>query len=427
MIRTSSVNDDSHEARIGDAADDPIGAFYTRHPYPPPVADLERQRQDWQRPNRRRAEFHLLWPTSEYRENLDILVAGCGTFQAAKHAICWPRARVSAIDISATSLEHTHALARKHNLPNIVATQLPIERVSALDRTFDLIICTGVLHHLADPDAGLRALRSVLRPEGVINLMVYAPYGRTGVYMLQEYCRRLGIGTSASDIEQLAGALKSLPRHHPLSALVAQSKDFAQPDALADTLLNPRDRAYSVPQLFEFIEGAGLEFRRWFRQAPYLPQCGAMATSPHNARLTALAPPEQYAAVELWRGSMARHSPIVGLKETPRGSRAIQFDGERWRSFVPIRLPNTLCIQERLPPGAAAVLLNQSHTHTDLVLPIDGLEKHLFDGIDGRRSIAGMVEQLPERRNGDRSWDRVRTFFERLWAYDQVVFDASQG
>ena len=427
MMLTSAVIDDSHEAGIGDAADDPIGAFYTSHPYPPPVADLQRHRQAWESPNRRRAEFHLLWPTSEYRENLDILVAGCGTFQAAKHAICWPQARVSAIDISATSLEHTHALARKHNLTNLVATQLPIERVPALDRTFDLIICTGVLHHLADPDAGLRALRSVLRPEGVMHLMVYAPYGCTGVYMLQEYCRRLGIGTSASDIEQLAGALKSLPRHHPLSALVAQSKDFEQADALADTLLNPRDRAYSVPQLFEFIEGAGLEFRRWFRQAPYLPQCGAMATSPHNARLTALAAPEQYAAVELWRGSMARHSPIVGLRQTPPNDRAIQFDGDHWRSFVPIRLPNTLCIQERLPPGAAAVLLNQSHTNTDLVLPIDVLEKRLFDAIDGRCSVAGIIEQLQEPRNGDRNWDRARTFFERLWAYDQVVFDASQG
>jgi SAM-dependent methyltransferase len=428
MSFESPVIDDNHETgNENTGADDPIGAFYTSHPYPPPVADLERQRQDWQRPNRRRAEFHLLWPTSEYREDLDILVAGCGTFQAAKHAICWPQARVSAIDISATSLEHTHALARKHNLTNLVATLLPIERVAALDRTFDLIICTGVLHHLADPDAGLRALRSVLRPDGVMYLMVYAPYGRTGVYMLQEYCRRLGIGTSPRDIEDLSRALQLLPRHHPLTALVADSKDFAKADALADTLLNPRDRAYSVPQLFEFIEGAGLEFKRWLRQAPYLPQCGAMAASPHKARLTALAAPEQYAAVELWRGSMARHSPIVGLKETARDSRAIQFDGDRWRSFVPIRLPNTLCIQERLPPGAAAVLLNQSHTHTDLVLPVDVLEKRLFDAIDGRRSIAGIVEQLRERRNGDRSWERARAFFERLWAYDQVVFDASQG
>ena len=427
MMLTSTVIDDYRDAAIGDGADDPIGAFYTSHPYPPPVADLERQRQEWQTPNRRRAEFHLLWPATAFRDDLDILVAGCGTFQAAKHAICWPQARVSAIDISTTSLDHTNALTRKYNLTNLVTTQLPIERVQALDRAFDLIICTGVLHHLANPDAGLRALRSVLRPDGVMYLMVYAPYGRTGVYMLQEYCRRLGIGTSPRDIEELSRALKLLPRHHPLTALVADSKDFAKADALADTLLNPRDRAYSVPQLFEFIEDAGLEFRRWFRQSPYLPQCGALAASPHHARLTALAAPDQYAAAELWRGSIARHSAIVGVKETPRGARAIQFDGDRWRRFVPIRLPNTLCIQERLPPGAAAVLLNQSHSHTDLVLPIDGREKHLFDAIDGHRSIAAIAEQLPERRDDDRSWDRARRFFERLWAYDQVVFDASQG
>ncbi len=80
---------------------------------------------------------------------------------------------------------------------------MPIEHAGALERRFDLIVCTGVLHHLADPDAGLRALRSVLKPDGAMYLMVYAPYGRTGVYMLQDYCRRLGIGTSEREIDDL--------------------------------------------------------------------------------------------------------------------------------------------------------------------------------------------------------------------------------
>jgi SAM-dependent methyltransferase len=426
MLITHHVIDDNRDAAIGDGADDPIGAFYTHHPYPPPVGDLERHRQAWQIPNRRRAEFHLLWPASAYRDDLDILVAGCGTFQAAKHAICWPQARVAAIDISATSLEHTHELKRKYNLTHLDTRQLPIERVHELEKTFDLIICTGVLHHLADPDAGLRALQSVLRPDGVMHLMVYAPYGRTGVYMLQEYCRRLGVGTSERDIRELAGALQSLPRHHPLAALLDQSKDFAQADALADTLLNPRDRAYSVPQLFELIEGAGLEFRRWFRQAPYLPACGVLRASPHKDRFAALSAKDQYAAVELWRGTMSRHSAIVGQhRVTTAGRQTIQFDDDRWQSYVPIRLPNTVCVQQRLPPGAAAVLLNQSHTYTDLILPIDALEKHLLDAIDGRRSIAGIVEQLSEPRDRAQQFDRARAFFERLWFWDQAVFDAT--
>ena len=124
------------------------------------------------------------WPDKEYRSDLDVLVAGCGTWQAAKYALCHPDARVVGIDVSPTSLEHTEALKRKYILTNLVTRQLPIENVAKLDKRFDLIVCTGVLHHLADPDAGLRALRSVLRPEGAMNLMVYAPYGRTGVYML---------------------------------------------------------------------------------------------------------------------------------------------------------------------------------------------------------------------------------------------------
>ena len=70
---------------------DPISEFYSRHPYPPPVDNLDRARDEWRDPNRQRAEFHLFWPHRSYVADLDILVAGCGTWQAAKYALCRPR------------------------------------------------------------------------------------------------------------------------------------------------------------------------------------------------------------------------------------------------------------------------------------------------------------------------------------------------
>jgi hypothetical protein len=119
---------------------------------------------------------------------------------------------------------------------------------------------------------------------------------------------------------------------------------------------------------------------------------------------------------------MARHSAIAYREDRPGDSKPIRFEGGRWRHYVPIRLPMTIAVQERLPPGAAAVLINQSHTYTDLYLPINQEEKRLHDRIDGKRTVAEIVHETRPREQG---WERARTFFERLWQYDQVVFDAS--
>jgi SAM-dependent methyltransferase len=398
---------------------DPIGEFYTHHPYPPPLENLDRARDLWQDPNVHRAEFHLLWPDKAYRADFDVLIAGCGTWQAAKFALCHPQAHVTAIDISATSLDHTEALKRKYELANLDVKQLPIESASDLDHRFDMIVSTGVLHHLADPDAGVRALRSVLSPEGSMYLMLYAPYGRSGVYMLREYCRTLDVGTSKEEISDLTSVLQRLPQYHPLLAMMRGSRNQLDAGALIDALLNPRDRTYSVPELFEFVERNRLQWGRWYWQAPYSPRCGALAGTPHSARLIALPEHEQYKAMELWRGLMTNHDFAVHHSELAKERRRICFDEETCLRYVPIRRAWTACAQEQLPPGAAGVLFNQTHMFNDLFLAIGREEKEMFDAIDGRRSIAEIASEAKQPAVA------ARVFFEKLWWYDQVVFDAS--
>jgi SAM-dependent methyltransferase len=396
--------------------------FYDRYPYPPPVESLEQYRRSWQDQQKRRADYHLLWPGRPYKEDFSVLIAGCGTSQAAKHALRWPAAQVTGIDISTTSVQWTKTLKRKHNLTNLQIYQLPIDRVSELEKTFDQVVCTGVLHHLADPDAGLAALRGVLKPDGAMHLMVYAPYGRTGIYMLQEFCRRVGIHATDEGIGDLISVLRALPPGHPLETLLVQAPDFQQEAALADALLHPQDRAYSVPQLLNFIERAGLTFSRWVKQAPYSPRCGVMARLPQAVRVAELSPAEQFAAVELFRGTMVRHSVIVHRNDSPSHTPPISFAGDSWMSYVPIRMSETICVQDRLP---AAVLINQNHTYTDLIMTIDATEKLMFDAIDAHRSIRDIMETTPAPP-GQRHPD-ARTFFERLWWHDQVVFDASRS
>jgi SAM-dependent methyltransferase len=400
--------------------DDPVREFYTHHPYPPPVENLDGARDEWRDANRHWADYHLFWPHSPYRADLDILVAGCGTWQSAKYAVCRPDARVTGIDVSPSSLDHTEHLKRKYSLANLDIVALPVERAQELGRSFDLIVCTGVLHHLADPDVGLRALSQVLKTEGSMHLMVYATYGRAGVYMLQDYCRKLGVGTSEQEISDLTAVLKALPQHHPLAKLLRGSRDAGNPDAIADALLNPRDRSYSVPHLFEFLSRYHLTFERWYSQAPYLPHCGAIATTPHAARLMALPEQERYAAMELWRGGIASHSVIVSRRDA---AERLRFDDQCLMRYVPIRLPGTLCVQERLPTGASGVLLSRYHSFPDLILVIDAEEKRMFDAIDGRRG----VQEIVDRASGRNRMERVRAFFQKLYWYDQVVFDASDA
>jgi len=404
-----------------------VQAFYERYPYPGPVDSLDTYRQLWADPQRRRADHHLFQPATPYREDPSILVAGCGTSQAAKHALRWPAARVTGIDFSATSVQCSEALKRKYRLDKLELHQLAIERAGELGTQFDQIVCTGVLHHLADPGAGLRALRGLLKPGGAMHLMVYAPYGRSGIYMLQDFCRRVGIAATDEGIRDLVAALPALPAAHPLQHLLRAAPDFQHAAALADALLNPQDRAYSVPQLFDFLEQADLSFGRWLSQAPYGAHCGLLAGLPQAQRLMQLAPAEQYAAVELFRGTMVMHSVVAYRSDRPGGSPQPDFSGKAWQTYVPIRLPDTVCVQDaaRMPPGAAAVLINRNHTDRDLVLPIDAAQWRLLGAVDGKRCIGEIVAADLAAAQATGAPSLVRDFFERLWRWDQVVFDTS--
>ena len=394
--------------------------FYERYPYPPPRDNLDSYRRAWQDGQRRRAQFHLFWPTRAYRDDFSILVAGCGTSQAARHAIRWPAAEVTGIDFSALSVRHTEELGRRYRLDNLRVQQLPLERAGELGAGFDLIVCTGVLHHLADPAAGLRALRALLNPGGAMHLMVYAPYGRNGIYMLQEFCRRVGITANDRGLRDLLLVLGALPAAHPLSRLLREAADFRSEAALADALLHPRDRAYSVPQLFELLQANGCEFGRWLRQAPYSIHCGAMSRIAAVLRIADLPPVGQYAAVELFRGTLTQHSVIAHRDDEPRTAPLIHFADDAWQGYIPIRTPDSDYVQDRLPVGAVALLGNRGHTTPDMSLPINARERRLLESVDGRRTIGELLSQQTHAGS-----DAVRGFFERLWWHDQVVFDAS--
>jgi SAM-dependent methyltransferase len=201
-----------------DARADVVSRQYERWRYPPPVEDLaawSATNWDWFDPVH---AHRIFWPDRDYRPDLDILIAGCGTNQAAVFAFSNPDANVVGVDISQPSLDHQQYLKDRHGLANLQLHLLPIEELPTLRREFDLVVSTGVLHHMADPPAGLKALAGCLRPDGVMALMLYAKYGRIGVELLESVFRDLGLGQDDASVQLVKDALSTPTADHPIQS-----------------------------------------------------------------------------------------------------------------------------------------------------------------------------------------------------------------
>ena len=175
---------------------DVVSSQYERWMYPQPILDLRgwlATNWQWFDPSHAHPMF---WPDRDYAPGMDILVAGCGTNQAAVFAYTNPEAKVVAIDVSQPSLDHHAYLKNRYAMKNLELHRLPIEEVQSLGRDFDLIVSTGVLHHMAEPKTGMKALAACLRPDGVAAIMLYAKYGgapcRTAGQLPRAGCRSRG-------------------------------------------------------------------------------------------------------------------------------------------------------------------------------------------------------------------------------------------
>lgn len=204
-------------------------------------------------------------------KNFRVLVPGGGTGDCTTYIAEQLRdtdAEIVYLDMSATSMKIAQERAKVRHLDNITWVHDSILNIPNLNLgKFDYITCTGVLHHLEDPQAGLDALKSVLAEDGSMYLMVYASYGRTGVYQMQDMLRRLNSGFESVEdkIENTKKILKSLPKTNWFNFNIQSlGSDLNNDIGIYDLLLHPQDRSYTVPELYEYIEASGLTIHKLY-------------------------------------------------------------------------------------------------------------------------------------------------------------------
>jgi SAM-dependent methyltransferase len=417
--RSSTNHREGATADVNDPKADVVSRQYERYRYPQPIQDLEawlRNNWQWFDPSH---SHRVFWPDREHKRDLDILIAGCGTNQAAVFAFTNPDAKVVAVDVSQPSLDHQQYLKDKYGLWNLELRLLPIEELPALGLDFDLVVSTGVLHHMADPLAGMKALAACLRPDGVIGVMLYAKYGRLGVELLESVFRDLGLHQDDVSLRVVKEVISLLPADHPVRGYLKLSGDARYDAYLVDSFLHGRARNYTVDDCRDLVASAGLEFQGWFLKSPYYHHDVLTPAPAFDPAISELPETKLWSVMERMHTSNACHFFMACHPDRPKESYTIDFSSIDSLDYVP---------RMRMRCGLAG---------TDIFRPgwrmsLNAAQLPFVQNIDGRRTIreiAGCVAQSqgPGRGGVVDCQKFGRKLFQALWRLDFLAMELNQS
>jgi len=185
-----------------------------------------------------------------------ILIAGCGTFEPYIVALANPNAEITALDFSSRALKKLRWRMRLRcpgrKIKYICSS---IEALSENLGKFDMIVATGILHHLENPTYGLKKLASFLEVDGVFRVMLYSKHGRSNIYKIRDLARALSISTGS----ELRAAINLLPNDHPLRIHFYLYADIRSEAGIRDGFLNVIDAPMDALQCEKFLSDANLE------------------------------------------------------------------------------------------------------------------------------------------------------------------------
>jgi len=196
-------------------------------------------------------------------DNVDVLIAGCGTGQQSiETAQRFPAARILAVDLSAASLAYAKRKTRDLGIVNVDYAQADILRLGSIGRTFDFVECVGVLHHLEDPMAGWRVLRSILRPGGIMHIGLYSELARRDIAAAQQLIVAQGYEATTEGIRRFRLDLQLVDRWRPFRGLTAM-EDFYDTSGCRDLLFHAKEHRFTLRQIRESLAELELDFLRF--------------------------------------------------------------------------------------------------------------------------------------------------------------------
>ena len=208
-------------------------------------------------------KFPSFDPPDFLADDIEVLVAGCGTGQhPISVALLYNNAHVTAVDLSRASLAYASRMAVSLGVNNIEFYQGDILGLAKLDRQLPVIECSGVLHHMRDPDAGLAVLADLLQPGGIMKLGLYSELARYWVVAARKRIAELGLKPTAENIRAFRRAV--LTGRELSGSNLAGFGDLYDLDSCRDLIFHVQEHRFTIPLLKDFLERQSLRFIGFF-------------------------------------------------------------------------------------------------------------------------------------------------------------------
>ena len=252
------------------AINEAVANLYNTYPFPPdPLSDLEPPGYNWRWSWL--AAYSFCTGIAPATQDIRILDAGCGTGSGTDYLIHQnPHAEVTAIDLSEKALEVAKERCQRSGViakhaKSVEFLQLKLEEATQLKGEFDFINCVGVLHHLPEPEKGIKALAEKLKPGGILHIFVYAELGRWEISLMQKAIALLQgdkRGDYRDGVKVGREVFANLPEHNRILKQEKErwSLENHRDESFADMYVHPQEIDYNVETLFDLIDASGLDF-----------------------------------------------------------------------------------------------------------------------------------------------------------------------
>lgn len=199
-------------------------------------------------------------PEDERRKPLKILVAGCGTGRhALGTAAMYPFARVTAIDLSRASLAYAQRKANESGLANRVEfIHADILGMTEWPDQFDIIECSGVLHHMEAPFMGWKILTALLKAGGYFKIGLYSERARQHIVQARAFVQEHAYPATLEGIRAAREHFMGRPTTDNLRQTLLATNDFYAASPLRDLIFHVQEHRMTLPQIKSMMDQLGL-------------------------------------------------------------------------------------------------------------------------------------------------------------------------